>query len=136
MADAFQVLSVESQVERLGPTKTRAVKIVTAVAKESGVVFWLKVLPANYTTAYINQRGGVVAEEMNTLAAKPGVVGVRVNEDTDGSDRFIQTVTVTVESSSGDSQDDVHLSWAEAQGAAGYAKVAAARSHLDDIEGI
>lgn len=136
MADAFQVLGSERQIERLGPARTRPVWIVTCLAKESGVVYWLKVLPTNYNTAYIAQRGGVVAEEMNTLAAKPGVLGVRVLEDTDPSDRLIQVVVVTVESSSGDSTDDVTLSWTEAQGVAGYTKVAATRKHLDAIEAI
>jgi hypothetical protein len=136
MADTFTILSQEPTIERLGPTKTRPITIVTAIAKESGVVYWIKVLPANMTNAYLTQRNTTVARAMDTLAAKPGVIGVRVLEDTDPSDRFIQIVVVTVESSSGASTDDVRLSWEQAQGSAGYQRVAAVRARLDDVEGL
>ncbi len=136
MAATFTILSVEPTIERLGPTKTRPIRIVTASANESGIVYWIKVLPKDFNPAYLTQRNTTVAEAMDTLAAKPGVIGVRVLEDTDPSDRFIQLVDVIVESTSGNSSDDVRLSWAEALGAAGYVKVAARRKQLDAMEAL
>ncbi len=136
MAATFTILSVEPTIERLGPTKTRPIRIVTASANRSGVVYWIKVLPKDFNPAYLNQRNETVAMAMDTLDAKPGVLGVRVLEDTDPSDRFIQVVVVTVESSSGNSTADVTLSWAEALGEAGYVKVAASRKQLDAVEAL
>ena len=136
MADAFQIISVEPTIERLGPTKTRPIRILTAIAKQSGVVYWIKVLNKDFTDSYLTQRNNTVAAEMNTLAAKPGVVAVTVLEDTDGSDRFVQLVDVTVESSSGDSTALVRLSWDESMGSAGYTKIANARKRLDQVEGL
>lgn len=136
MADLFDILSTEPSVERIGPTKVRDIRIITAVAKPSGVVFSFPVVPADYGASHVNLIAHDTAVAFNTLAAKPGVVAVRVEQNTDAADRFVWIVYVTVESSSGNSEADVRLSWGEAWGAGNYAKITKARQQLDEIEGL
>lgn len=136
MAALYDILGTEESVERIGPTRVRDIHIITAVAKPSGVVYWFSREQAGMAPADVALTAHDLAVAMNTLADKPGVVGIRWEQNTSAYDLFTTTVVVTVESASGNSSADVRLAYGDAQGPAGYKKVAAQRAALDALEAL
>lgn len=136
MADSFSNVTTTPYVELVPPNKTRTVYIVTAQADPSGVVFFVPVVKVDLAPARLDLILGTLAEVFNTLADKPGVESITVEQGLNAANVLQQRVVVGVVSSSGDSDTTVTLKWGEAQDQRGYAKIAAARAQLDDIEGL
>ena len=136
MAQLFEILSQYPTVEFVPPNRTRDVRRVVAEAKPSGVVFYFNVAGVGGGTSAVTPVAQHLATLMNTLFNRPGVVGV-VNEEDVGTDGQLGVWTVvTVESTSGDSQGEVRMPFADALGDAGYKKVGALRTELNQVEAL
>lgn len=134
MADLYDVIGQETVTEFVPPQTTRQKHQVTAVAKPSGVVFVTRVASADWNANNLGLILHDLAVYMNKLAARPGVVSVDEQQDVNANNQLTNSFLVTVESSSGDGSADVRLTYGEAFGSDGYAKIQAARDKLDAIE--
>lgn len=136
MADLFDIISSEPTVEVIPPNKVRPLRLITARSKPSGVVYFFAVRPPDFVASHVNLIAHDIAQALNKLADKPGVIDITMEQSVNPTDTVGQKVIVTVESTSGDSSGDVTLTWSEMFGADGYKKVATTRTQLDAIEGL
>jgi hypothetical protein len=136
VAGNYQILAQQAVTEFIPPDKTRVLHEITAQAIPSGVVFPFRFKPVDYFPQGVDLTLHDVAQWLNKLAAHPGVVAVSLEHDVDGSNMIAVTWRVTVETPSGDSQDDVILSWTEAIGLNGYPKLDKAIKNMEEIEAL
>lgn len=136
MADLYDILSQQAITEFLPPDKSRVLHEIVAQAKPSGIVFPFRFKPIDYFPKGVDLTLHDVAQWLNKLGEHPGVVAVSMEHDIDGANMFVVTWRVTVETPSGDSSDDVILSWGDAQGVNGYPKLDRAIANLEAIEAL
>jgi hypothetical protein len=134
--DLYEIVSSEPSVELVPPNRTRPIRVVTARAKKSGVVYFFAVRGVDFAASHIALIAHDLAGYFDVLDAKPGVVGVTVEQSVNPGETVDQKVRVLVESTSGDSTGEVVLKWGDALGPSGYKLVAAERAQLDEVEGL
>lgn len=136
MAANYEIISQMPVVEVIPPNRTRTVTEVTALAKPSEVVFYLRFVPAAYTKANVARTVDAVADGLNKDSSVAGVIGIHIDQDVGANGQLVEYGVVTVESTSGNSQDVLRAvqTWLFLDTFDN--KVAAAVKKLDDIEAL
>lgn len=136
MADNFEVLGVVSTVELIGQNQTAPVKLVTARTIPSGFVFsWVNPVAA-FNPTEVHSVGTGIAGQLEKFGALPGVVDISMYQDVNAAGQFVNLVSGTVESDSGNSEETVTLATPAGLTDAFSKKVAKARANLNAIEAV
>ncbi len=101
MATAFIVLGQREDIEFLGGTQTRPVVAVSYQSKPSGVYFEQRILRKVYSPAVVKNVGQAWAALIEQALATAGVAGLAWSQVPTASGELQDTITVTVESDSG-----------------------------------
>lgn len=136
MAEGFQVLGVVPDVELVPPNRTRPVRVVTARAIPSDVVFFFTVVKADFSESHIALIAHDIAAALNRDANVPGVAAIEIGESINASLQRFPSATVTVSSTSGNSEDEVTIPYGELFDRRFNERVEEARLNLDAIEGL
>ncbi len=136
MADNYEILASETVPEQVTPTLTRQVDQVTARALPSGIVFYVRYTSVIDDPENVHEIETIWAGWLNELNATPGVVSVQWIQDIDESDQVVDTLNITVDSSSGKMQTTLIGVPTEETVAQWQARVAAARKGLDAVEAL
>jgi len=130
----YEILASESVEEPVGPTGTREMLQITARAKQSGVAYIVRLPPIISDPESVAVILSAWADEVNDIAAQPGVVSVSWVQDINAQDMYEDKITLVIDSSSGRMQitrDDIPLEWYPARMKEEIAKT---RAELDAIE--
>lgn len=130
----YKIISQETVTEFVPPNRTREKHEIWARADASGVVFTTRIRPADYAQAHVKLILGTLANYSNILADQPGVIGVAMVQNIDSNNIVVTHWVITVESTSGDSEQTLNLSYGEGFDERGYNKIAAAREKLNAVE--
>ncbi len=136
MADPFVILGTVPDVELVPPNKTRPVRVVTARAEPSGVVFFFTVVKGDFVPSHINLIAHDIAVALNRDAAVEGVAGIEIGEEINASLQRYPSATVTVESTSGNSTDEITVPYGHLFDDGFATRVEKARANLDEIEAL
>lgn len=109
MAETFDVVGQRPTTEFLGGSETRAAVSIGIRTKPSGIYVEFLVPRSVYSTEIVNAAALGWATIYETVAALPWVVGVEWSEVPQPSGQLGQTVTITVESTSGNSTDSMDV---------------------------
>jgi len=136
MAETYQIQSITPDVQLVPPNKTMPIKVVTVRAIPSDVVFFFTVVQADFSKSHIELIARDIAAALNRDALVPGVVDIAVTEEINASLQRFPVATVTVESTSGQSDDQITVKYGALFDDRFDKAVAAARAKLDDIESL
>jgi hypothetical protein len=103
MAKAYKSIATREDIEFLGGTQTRAVAAVSAVTIPHNVYFEVRILRSVYTAAVAGNVLQAWAALLEQAFAVPGVGGLAWSQVPQLSGELQDTITVTVESTSGQS---------------------------------
>ncbi len=134
MAELYAIIGSVSTIELIGSGSTRPIRLVTARAEPSGFVYTFRVVKGDFQPSHVNLIAHDIAQALNKDADVPGVVDVSIYQDVDNAGQYVSKATVTVESTSGDSEEDVSMPYGSLFGADFAKRVGAARKNLDEIE--
>lgn len=133
MAETYVILSTTPDVELVPPNKTRPVRVVTARAEPSGVVFFFTVVKADFSASHINLIARDIAAALNRDSNVPGVEAIEIGEAINASLQRFPSATVTVSSTNGDAEDEITVPYGELFDDRFAARVEKARAKLDAI---
>lgn len=136
MAEPYAILSTVPDVELIPPNQTRSVRVVTAQADPSGVAFSFTVVAADFAPSHINLIAHDIAAAINKAAAVPGVADIQQTEAVNASLNRFPAWLVTVESTSGNSADEISVPYGVLFDDRFMARVEKARDNLDAIEAL
>jgi len=136
MADSFDYLGATGSEEIIGGGKTQPIRIVSARAQPSGVMFTLPVALADFEPGPLGIILGTVADALNKDADEPGVDDINVYQDVSPSGQFVNKVAVTVVSTSGNSDETIQVPYGAIFDHRFADAVKAARANMDALEGL
>lgn len=136
MADTFTVVTQSPDTEYIGGTQTRQVTTVGITTKPHGVYIEFRIPKTVYSTAQVHDYALGYSGTVEGLFAINGVVGVSWSQQPTAGGQLQDVLTITVQSTSGDSTDQFTLPLADATSAAVKAKAAAAIKQLDAAEAL
>jgi hypothetical protein len=136
VATLYSILGSVSTVELIGGSSTRPVRLITARAEPSGVVFTFRVAPADFVASHVALIAHDIAQRLNIDAAVPGVVDLTVYLDVNQQGQYVYKATATVESSSGDSSADVAVPYNSLWDDRFDTLIERERANLDAIEAL
>lgn len=136
MATEYEMIGANATVEVVGGGATRNVRQITARAQPSGVVFTIVVDAADYTPARLRLVLPTIAQALNEAADVDGVVDISVYQDVNAAGQFVNKVTATVESESGNSSEEIHPAYGMIFDTRFADAVAKARANMDAIEAL
>ena len=102
----YDLLSSLPDVEFLGPTTSRPIQRVEAIAKPSGVVFHFSIPPDVYGPEYVGPLLDEWAQKFNSRSLDPRVLVISTVETVRPNNQLLDLIDVTYVSTSGLSQGD------------------------------
>lgn len=136
MAAQFKVVAQYPTVEFLGGTQTRDVNAVGAVTIPSGVYFEVRVPATSYGATLVNAALSGPASDYEELATYQNVAGVEWSQGTTTSGYLIDNVTITVQSTSGDSTAQITVPFSDLGPKLHEPQIDALNKQLDAIENL
>jgi hypothetical protein len=136
MATAFQVLGQREDIEFLGGTQTRAVVAVSATTKPHGVYFETRILRTVYSPAVVKNVAQAWAALIEQTFGIEGVAGLQWSQVPTASGELRDTITVTVESTSGQSSAALDFAFDRLVPEVIAEPIATLRKQLDDAEAL
>jgi hypothetical protein len=133
MDEIYKVLATVPDVELVQPNKTRPVRVVSARAIPSDVVFFFTVVKADFAPSHINLIAHDIALALNRDAKVAGVEAIEIGENINASLQRFPSATVTVSSTDGNLEDEITVPYGELFDDRFDKRVAAARANLDAI---
>lgn len=133
MAETYRILSTLPDTELVPPNRTRPVRIVTARALPSDVVFFFTVVKADFDSSHIELIAHDIAKALNRDATVPGVAAIEIGETINASLQRFPSATVTVTNASGELEDEITVPYGELFDDRFDKRVAAAVAKLEKI---
>lgn len=133
MADTYEIVSTVPDVELVPPNRTRPVRVVTARAIPSDVVFFFTVVKADFSAQHIGLIAHDIAAALNRDAKVEGVEAIEIGESINASLQRFPSATVTVSSTNGNAEDEISVPYGELFDDRFAARVEKARAKLDAI---
>lgn len=136
MADTFTVVTQSPGTEYVGGTQTRDVVTVGITTKPHGVYVEFRIPKNVYSAAQVHDYALGYSGTIEALFGITGVVGVAWSQQPTAAGQLQDIITVTVQSSSGDSTDQFTLPLSDITTAAVSKKAAASIKVLDAAEAL
>lgn len=136
MADTFQVVTQRPTLIALGGTKTLPGVEVGIVTRPSGIDIEFTVPQKGYSAQIVNAAALGWADIYETLAGLPHVSGVAWGQEQDASGNLVPIATITVESTSGNSEGQLAYKVSDLGPKLHQAQIDALHSQLDAAEAL
>jgi hypothetical protein len=136
VAEHFEFLGSTATDELIGGGKTRPIRLASARAIPSGVQFTLPIAVVDFEPTKLEIILNTVAEALNKDAAVDGVDDINVYQDVSPSGQFVNKVTVSVVSSSGNSDETISVPYGAIFDARFEAAVKKAVANMDAVEAL
>jgi hypothetical protein len=136
MAAGFTVVGQREDIEFLGGTQTRAVVAVSAVTKPHGVYFETRILRTSYSATVVKNVAQAWAALIEQMFDIDGVAGQQWSQVPTSSGELRDTITVTVESKSGQSSASLDFPFDHLVPEFVSGPIASLRKQLDDAEAL
>lgn len=136
MADTYQVIGTRPGTEFLGGTNTRPVVVVEAATKPNGIYFEFNIPQKDFTAQSVAGPALSWSTIYETVAGLPWVTGVQWSEAPNVSQELAAQVTITVASSSGNSESQLTFLVIDLGPKLQQAAINNLHKQLDDAEGL